>query len=75
MADEFGSSYSEEHKATTIPYWDDRCGHVFYEEYEFETAFNIYINNINNYKPREYILEHLSFEACENKLIDFINTY
>ncbi len=72
MADEYGSNYSSEHKATCVPYWDDRCGEIFYEENEFEKTFEKYINNINNYKPREYILENLSFDVCENRFIDFV---
>ena len=35
--------------------------------------FDKFMNNLNNYKPREYILENLTFEICEKKLLDIIN--
>ena len=38
-----------------------------------EVTYNKFIENINNYKPREFILENLSFDVCENKLINLIN--
>jgi hypothetical protein len=59
--------------ATTIPYWDNRCGEKFYNVNDFELTYNKLIENINNYKPREFILENLSIEKCENKLIKLIN--
>jgi hypothetical protein len=73
LKQEHGSNYPDLY-ATTIPYWDERCGEFFYDEYEFEKTFNKFINNLNNYKPREFILENLSFDVCEKKLIDIINT-
>jgi len=72
MDQEYGSSY-EKYKATTIPYWDNRCGESFYNIEEFEVTYNKFMENIDNYKPREFILENLSVEVCENKLIDLIN--
>jgi hypothetical protein len=34
---------------------------------------NKLITNIEDYKPRDFILENLSMEVCENKLIETIN--
>lgn len=59
--------------ATCIPYWNELCGEYFYEKEELEKTFNIFINNLNNYNPRKYILDNLTFEICEKKLIDLIN--
>ena len=73
MAQEYNSRYSSELNATTIPYWDQRCGEVFYNIEELESVYNKFIENIENYRPREFILENLSIEVCENKLIDVIN--
>ncbi len=73
LSQEYGSDYPEVF-ATSIPYWDERCGEVFYNSYEFEESYNKFINNLNNYKPREYIIENLSMEVCENKLINLINS-
>jgi hypothetical protein len=59
--------------ATSIPYWDERCGEIFTDINELNNKMNIFISNIESYKPREYILENLSFDICEKKLIDIIN--
>ena len=72
MNQEYGSTYSNL-PATTTSYWDNKCGETFYNINEFEVTYNKFIENINNYKPREFILENLSVDVCENKLIEFIN--
>lgn len=72
-------SMNEEHRsnyqnipATTIPYWDERCGEIFYSMEEFASKMPIFLSKLGTYKPREYILENLSMEICEQKLIDLI---
>jgi hypothetical protein len=72
MNQEYGSNYLNL-PATTTSYWDNKCGELFYNVNEFEVTYNKFIENIHNYKPREFILENLSNEVCENKLINFIN--
>lgn len=72
MNQEFGSNY-QVLAATTIPYWDPKCGEVFYNINELPSKYEIFIKNIENYRPREFILENLSVKVCENKLIEFIN--
>tara|TARA_Y100000389_G_scaffold129237_1_gene126692 strand:+ start:641 stop:1519 length:879 start_codon:yes stop_codon:yes gene_type:complete len=54
-------------KVTSIPYWDQRCGEYFYTENELEETFNKFINKIDSYNPRNYILENVSIEACYKK--------
>ena len=74
MNQEEGVNYPE-FKATTIPYWDERCGEYFYNKTEFESKYNEFISKLNTYKPREFVLENLSVEKCaENfkKLISYI---
>jgi len=71
MNQEHNSSYNNI-TATTIPYWDERCGEYFYNEQELENIYNLFISKLETYKPREFILENLSIETCENKLINFI---
>lgn len=58
--------------ATSIPYWDDRCGEYFYNQNELEESFNKFISKLETYKPREYILQHISIEKCEEKLLNLI---
>ena len=58
--------------ATVIPYWNDNCGEYFLYPHEFENIFNKFLNNLDNYKPREYILSNLSKEVCYNNWLEFI---
>ena len=69
---EHGSNYPNA-PATTIPYWDERCGEYFTDIHQLETTFNKFITNLTEYKPREYILENISIEKCEEKIINLIN--
>lgn len=71
MKQEYGSKY-DDYYATSIPYWDERCGEYFYNKEELETTFDTFISKINNYKPREYILDNLSMDVCEKKFIDML---
>jgi glycosyltransferase involved in cell wall biosynthesis len=72
MNQEYGQGYNNI-PATTIPYWDENCGELFYNISDFEVTYNKFIENINNYKPRKFILDNLSIEVCENNLIELIN--
>jgi len=71
MNQEYQSSYSDI-TATTIPYWDERCGEYFTDVQQLESTFNKFITNLSNYKPREYILNNLTFDICEKKLMDLV---
>lgn len=71
MNQEYRSSY-EAIPCTSVPYWDERCGEIFYKQEEFENKYNEFISKLNTYKPREYVLENLSVEKCAenfNKLL------
>jgi len=76
MNQEHGYSYPDI-PATTIPYWDNRCGEYFYENHEFSNIFDKFISNLdkNVYKPREFVLENLSLEVCEKIFIDLKNKF
>jgi hypothetical protein len=68
---EYGSNFSNL-PATTIPYWDNRCGESFTTISEIPEKFQTFMDNLSSYKPREYIVENLSIDVCENKLIKLI---
>lgn len=72
MNQEYGYDY-QDIPATSIPYWDERCGEVFYSITELPSKFYIFINNLQKYKPRDFILENLSINVCGNRFIEFIN--
>jgi hypothetical protein len=67
MNQEYRSSYPDI-EATTVPYWDHRCGEVFYEGSEFESKLGVFLSKLDTYRPRDYIVEHLSPDVCEKQL-------
>jgi hypothetical protein len=73
MNQEEGMNYKDL-PATTIPYWDERCGEYFYNTSELEETFNKFLSKIETYKPREYVLNNLSFDVCEEKFINLLNS-
>ena len=73
MNQEHGSRYSNL-PATTTSYWDAKCGEIIYQFDELDDVYKKFIVNIESYRPREFIVENLSVEECENKLIKTIET-
>ena len=63
----------EDFPATTIPYWDERCGEYFNDSNELEEKFNLFLSKLHQYRPRDFVIENLSFEKCEEKLFEVIN--
>ena len=45
---------------------------LFPEKEEFETKFVEFINKLNTYKPREYILENLGVEKCAKRFKELV---
>jgi len=74
MNQEYGQKYPDI-PATTIPYWDDRCGEYFYGMDDFPLKIEKFLSNLHNYRPREYVLEKLSMNICENKFINILTTH
>lgn len=52
---------------STVPYWSDKCGELFYNFDEIENKYKIFIDKLESYEPRKFILENLSLEACSIK--------
>jgi len=71
MNQEYRSRYSDI-PATTIPYWDERCGEFFYNANDLEDKFQLFVSKLDQYKPRDFIVETLSIEKCEDKLVEVI---
>jgi hypothetical protein len=46
--------------ATSVPYWSDECGVKFYSEFDLEKCFSFFIENLHNFRPRDYIINNLS---------------
>ena len=58
--------------ATSIPFWDKRCGEKFYVVDEMGQTFNKFYARINDYNPKEYVKEKLSFESSVKTLLDIL---
>ncbi len=65
----------EEYKvpATSIPYWSNECGKVFYDYEEIDFAFLEFYDKIYSYTPRKYAERELSLEASVKKLMEIVN--
>lgn len=68
------SGIEGEAKMVSVPYWDSKCGEVFYEYNELENTYNTFISKLNEqyYNPREFILETLSLESCSKRFLKLI---
>lgn len=58
--------------ATSVACWDDRCG-MKSTWATFEKDFPNFIENLEKYRPREFVLEMYSFEAAAHQLRKLIN--
>ena len=58
--------------ATSIPYWDERCGEKFYDIDKLEETFDNFYARINDYDPKAYVKENLSFESSVKTLLDIL---
>ena len=61
-------------KATTVPYWDKRCGELFTEKEEFDAKVMQMSQNYTTYNPRQYVVEFLSPKACYKRLLATLAT-
>ena len=67
MNQEFGADYNDI-PANTIPYWHEKCGEFFYDEKDFEKTYEKFMIRLDDYRPREYVIDNLGFLACGNIL-------
>lgn len=74
MSQEYGSNYPNI-PCSSIAYWDERCGVYFYKIEEFETSYNEFINKLETYNPRAYIMENLSPQKCGERFIELVTSF
>ena len=58
--------------ATSIPYWDDRCGEVFFNIEDLEVTFSKFYATLDQYDPKAFINDNLSFECSVKTLLDIL---
>jgi hypothetical protein len=74
MSQDYGSNYPNI-PCSSIAYWDDNCGEYFYNKEDFETTYNNFLNKLESYGPRTYIIENLSPQKCGERFIELINSF
>lgn len=60
--------------ATSIPYWDDRCGVDFRTPSDFAERLGLFLEKLRGGKfaPREYVLENLRLEQGAQRYLNLI---
>ena len=58
--------------ATSIPYWDERCGEVFFNIDELDVTFSKFYAKLDEYNPKAFIKDNLSFECSVKTLLDIL---
>jgi len=58
--------------ATSIPYWDDRCGEVFFNIDDLEVTFSKFYATLDKYDPKAFVKDTLSFECSVKTLLDIL---
>jgi len=60
--------------ASSVPYFDHRCGRKFGAAHEFDDALGRFLADMrqDRFAPREYILDNLTLEACSQRFVDIL---
>ena len=58
--------------ATSNPYWDERCGEVFFNIDDLEVTFSKFYATLDQYDPKAFIKDNLSFECSVKTLLDIL---
>jgi hypothetical protein len=64
--------YTETLSASSVPYWDARCGERTTDPNELEAALTVLQSRLETYRPREFIAETLSDEVSFQRILDFV---
>jgi len=59
--------------ATSIPYWDERCGEVFFNIDDLEVTFSKFYATLDQYDPKGFIEDKLSFKKTVEQLMEIFN--
>jgi glycosyltransferase involved in cell wall biosynthesis len=77
--DEYGTSFFNHYKpldlkATSVPYWSDKCGLKTNELNDIPEMIDQMINTYQTFEPRKFIIDNLSEEVCMKRILDFHNS-
>lgn len=62
--------------ATSVPYWDERCGERFVDAGDFTLALERFMNDMREgvYAPREYVLDHLTLDHSARRYVEIVES-
>lgn len=62
-------------QATSVPFWDVRCGLKFETIDEFKLQLNTFLCKLREHRfsPRDYVLENLTLEKCAQHYLDILD--
>lgn len=72
MNQEYGPNY-DDIPATSVPYWDSRCGEIFYKREHFDYTYRVFLSKLSQFKPRDYVLSRLTMDKCEEEFLKLLN--
>lgn len=60
--------------ATSVPYFDARCGERFRDASAFPAALGLFLERLRGgrYAPRDYMLENLTLARCARRYLDLL---
>lgn len=58
---------------TSVPYWDEKCGSKFTGADDFAKNLDGFLDQVNSFSPRDYILEHLTLEKCAQEYFNIVH--
>ncbi|MCB9283019.1 MAG: glycosyltransferase [Lewinellaceae bacterium] len=59
---------------SSVPYWDERCGFKFSDYSEFLSKLDDFLDQLNYFSPRDYILENLTLEKCAKQYLQIVQS-
>lgn len=59
--------------ATSVPYWSSECGEKFYKIQDLDKTFDEFYSKIEEYTPRSFVENNLSYKVSVNKLLEIFN--
>ncbi len=60
-------------KSTSVPYWSEKCGIKINSIKNFDDDLNYFIDNINKFKPEDFINEEMTFAVSSQRLVNKFN--
>jgi hypothetical protein len=59
--------------ATSVPYFDERCGERFAGPEELEQKLSLFTEKVDAaaYSPREFVMENLTLQGCAAQFLSF----